>query len=82
MIKWGQNKKPEEIPRDSNKTLYKMPGTKLNLPSTQFQSVLTASILSIGAYISISCVFKGDVTRGDSQRRLLAQHIFAMLEQC
>ena len=26
--------------------------------------------------------FKGDVTRGDSQRRFLAQHSLAMLEQC
>ena len=25
---------------------------------------------------------KGDVTRDDSQRRFLAQHIVAMLEQC
>ena len=25
---------------------------------------------------------KGDVTRGDSQRRFLAQHSVAMLEQC
>ena len=25
---------------------------------------------------------KGDVTRDDSQRQLLAQHILAMLEQC
>ena len=27
-------------------------------------------------------VFKGDVTRDDSQRRFLAQHSVAMLEQC
>ena len=27
-------------------------------------------------------LFKGDVTREDSQRRFLAQHSIAMLEQC
>ena len=81
MIKWGQNKNPKKSLGIPTKP-HKIPGLKLNLPSTQFQSVLTASILSIGAYISIYCVFKGDVTRGDSQRRFLAQHIFAMLEQC
>ena len=77
----GQNKNPKKSLGIPTKP-HKIPGLKLNLPSTQFQSVLTASILSIGAYISIYCVFKGDVTGDDSQRRLLAQHIFAMLEQC
>ena len=81
MIIWGQNKNPKKSLGIPTKP-HKIPRLKLNPPSTQFQSVLTASILSIGAYISIYCVFKDDVTRDDSRRRLLAQHIFAVLEQC
>ena len=32
--------------------------------------------------LPLFCTTKGDVTRGDSQRRFLAQHSLEMLEQC
>ena len=42
----------------------------------------SASFQTISRFSQIVLLLKGDVTRDDSQRRLLAQHSVAMLEQC
>ena len=46
------------------------------------KGTLNNTKLTVGCLRSVPSRRKGDVTRDDSQRRLLAQHRVAMLEQC
>ena len=62
-----------------------LPRTKLvllsTLSKTKYSDARTVSELSSTDYLHLLSAHKGDVTRHDSQRRFLAQHSVAMLQQ-
>ena len=60
--------------------------TTTSFSATQRNNIVATSFRNLAATLlqhwTLCCAKKGDVTRGDSQRRVLAQHSVAMLEQC
>ena len=61
------------------------PGPNLSyyrLSKTKYSDASLLSELSSTDNLNLLSAHKGDVTRHDSQRRFLAQHSVAMLEQC